>query len=86
MVFVMGQEFYRGPKFPSLDFSLVYILDESGNAVDMVIHKRGPEAVAARIIPAKTKLRLEIPEHLESLPGRLDELETLLGNATAASS
>ena len=30
-----GQESYEGAKFPSLDFSLVYVLNERGNTVDI---------------------------------------------------
>ena len=65
VVFISGQEFYPEAKFPSLDFSLVDVLDEAGRAVDMVIEKRGPKASPAYVIPAATKQRLEIPEHLE---------------------
>ena len=42
-LFISGQEFYPGAKFPSLDFSLVYFLDENGQTVDMQIEKRGHE-------------------------------------------
>jgi hypothetical protein len=35
LVFVAGQEFYESPRFPSLDFSLVYPLDEQGQPVEM---------------------------------------------------
>ena len=65
VVFISGQEFYPEAKFPSLDFSLVDVLDEAGRAVDMVIEKRGAKAAPAYVIPAATKQRLEIPEHLE---------------------
>ena len=41
LVFVTGQEFYEGARFPSLDFSLVYVLDERERTVDMFIEKRG---------------------------------------------
>jgi hypothetical protein len=79
-VFVAGQEFYPGARFPSLDFSLAYVLDEDGQTVDLVIDKRGSNAAAARRIPAAAKLRLELPEHLEVRHGRLDELERVLGD------
>lgn len=79
LVFVVGQEFYPQARFPSHDFSLVHILDERSQPVEMVIEKRGPQAAPARVIPAATKLRLEIPEHLEVMEGRLDQIESLLG-------
>jgi hypothetical protein len=78
LVFVVGQQFYAEAKFPSHDFSLVHILDERGEPVDMIIEKRGPRVPAARTIPAAAKLELEIPEHLEALSGTLDQLEDLL--------
>ncbi len=78
LVFVVGQQFYPEGRFPSHDFSLVYILDERDFPADEVIEKRGPRAEPTRTIPAATKLRLEIPEHLEVRHGRLDQLEEML--------
>ena len=78
LVFITGQEFYESSGFPSLDFSLVYLLDEQDATVDMVIEKRGPKAVPAWIIAANVKRTLTVPEHLEVLDGRLDDLGVLL--------
>lgn len=78
VLFISGQESYPGAKFPSLDFSLVYILDETGRTVDMQIEKRGPKAAPQRLIPAMIKRRLEIPEHLETRPGGIAHLEDRL--------
>ena len=78
VVFISGQEFYPGAKFPSLDFSLVYLLDENNQAVDMQIEKRGGRASAQRLIPAVIKERLEIPEHLETRPSGIAHLEDQL--------
>ena len=75
VLFISGQEFYPGAKFPSLDFSLVYFLDETGRTVDMQIEKRGPKAAPQRLVPAAIKERLEIPEHLETRPGGIAHLE-----------
>jgi hypothetical protein len=75
VLFISGQELYPGAKFPSLDFSLVYFLDESGQTVDMQIEKRGGRASPQRLIPAAIKERLEIPEHLETRPGGIAHLE-----------
>lgn len=74
LVFIAGQEFYESARFPSHDFSLVYVLDEAGRTVDMVIDKRGPKAKPARTIPASAKKGMELPEHLEVRPGTIDSL------------
>src|SRR5687768_1954344 len=55
LVFVTGQEFYEGARFPSLDFSLVYVLDETGQTVDMTIDKGGAKAIPTRTVPASWK-------------------------------
>lgn len=73
LVFVNGQEFYAGARFPSLDFSLVYVRDEAGRTVDMLIDKRGPRAQPARTIPAAAQ-QSERPEHLEVREGTVDTL------------
>jgi hypothetical protein len=75
VLIISGQEFYPGAKFPSLDFSLVYFLDENGQTVDMQIEKRGGRASPQRLVPAAIKERLEIPEHLETRPGGIAHLE-----------
>ena len=78
LVFVTGQEFYESARFPSLDFSLVYVVDEAGRTVDMVVEKRGGTAAPARTIPSTLKARIELPEHLEVRSGTLDTLEAVL--------
>jgi hypothetical protein len=83
LVFISGQEFYPGARFPSLDFSLVYVLDEHGHAPDMLIEKRGPRAAPAKLIPAAVKRKLELPDHLEIRAGRIDDLEDQLSVRSA---
>ena len=78
LVFLSGQEFYPVARFPSLDFSLVYVLDDNDRAVEMVIEKRGPKAAPARTISAATKKQLDMPEHLETRSGGIDKIEALL--------
>jgi hypothetical protein len=78
VVFVSGQEFYEAARFPSLDFSLVYALDEEGRPADMLIEKRGPKAAPARTMPFAVKHAFEIPEHLEVVEGPLDQMEARL--------
>lgn len=74
LLFVAGQEFYESAKFPSLDFSLVYVLNESGQTVEMVVDKRGPKAKPTRTIPASAKEGMEMPEHLDVRFGTIESL------------
>ncbi|MBT8462603.1 MAG: hypothetical protein KJO44_08805 [Gemmatimonadetes bacterium] len=78
LVFVSGQQFYPQARFPSLDFSLVHLLNERGEPVDGVIAKRGPAVSADLVIPAIVKRGLEIPEHLEVLDGTIHQIEEVL--------
>ncbi len=84
LAFVEGQDFYAGARFPSLDFSLVYVLDEAGQSVDMLIDKRGPKAAPTRIVPAAIKKTLDVPSHLELRAGTLADLERVLRPAAGA--
>jgi len=78
LLFISGQQFYPEAKFPSLDFSLVYVLDERDQTVDMFVDKRGPRAEPTRTISATVKEELDVPGHLETRVGRLDDLERQL--------
>lgn len=83
VVFVQGQEFYESARFPSLDFSLVLPLDDTGRPVDMLIEKRAPKTTPLRVVPADVKRTLLMPEHLEVRHGHLDTVETLLARSDA---
>jgi hypothetical protein len=78
LVFITGQEFYAEARFPSLDFSLVYILDEHDEAVELFIDRRGARVAPARTIPASIKQTLAVPEHLGVYPGKLSDVEACL--------
>jgi hypothetical protein len=78
MAFISGQQFYPSARFPSLDFSLVYILDEEDRIVDEMIEKRGPRTDPSRVVPSKLKWKMEIPEHLEVRRGSLETLDASL--------
>jgi hypothetical protein len=78
VVFVAGQEFYESARFPSLDFSLVYVLGERQSAVDMFIEKRGGKVAPARKIPAAMKSTLRVPNHLEVRAGTLEDLDSMV--------
>jgi hypothetical protein len=78
LVFIQGQELYDEAQFPSLDFSLVFPLDEAGGRVDMFIEKRGAKARPERRVPAEVKQQLAIPEDLQIVEGTLAGLEDRL--------
>ena len=81
IVFVDGQEFYPSAKFPNTDFSLVHLHDARGKLVEMLIAKHGDKAQPVRTIPAATKSKLAVPDHLATIEGRLEDLETLLATS-----
>lgn len=80
LVFLTGQQFYPSARFPGLDFSVVYPLDEDGASADMWIEKRGPAAEPDRVIPASVKWDLaeRILGPLEIVQGSLDTIEERL--------
>ena len=81
VVFIVGQPFYPAARFPSLDFSIVYALDETGVTVDFWIEKRGERTKPDRVISAAVKRAVEIPEHLKVVHANLDWLEDVLPGA-----
>lgn len=74
VVFVSGQDFYPGARFPTIAFSIVEFRDRSGCVLDMTIEKRGAKTAPERVISAKQKAQLEIPAHGAFFPGALDEV------------
>jgi hypothetical protein len=81
IVFLSGQEFYEEARFPSLDFALVFPLDEAGQRVDMLIEKRGAKSEPQRRIPSHVKRTLTIPEDLRIIPATLGEVEQRVGGS-----
>lgn len=80
VVFLVGQQFYPAARFPSLDFSVVYPLDEGGRPADMWLEKRGDRRAPDRVIPAKDKWELweQIPDFPGVVHGGIDRLEESL--------
>jgi len=78
IVFVTGQEFYPDPRFPNSDFSLVHVFDRTGNLVEMFTDKAGHKIEPIRRVPAQMKKTLSIPDHLEIVHGRLENVDELL--------
>ena len=78
VVFIVGQEFYEDDDFPNSDFSMIEILGSSGTPVDIWLEKNGRKLTPERIVPAKVKWTLELPEHLAVVDVPLDRVEELL--------
>ncbi len=80
MVFICGQHYYdfSSRRFPNSDFSMIEILDESGETVHIRMAKRGLKLEPVRTIPAEVKAKLRQPGDLEVISGRLADLERLL--------
>jgi hypothetical protein len=84
ILFISGQEYYPSARFPNTDFSLTNIYDRDGVCIEELIHKRGHKLEPSRTIPASFKSDLFIPGHLQTIEGRLAELEGLLIRAEAS--
>ena len=65
MVWISGQEFYEGRRFPCLDFTLVYPLTEGGTPAWMLTERRSAKASPAFTLPSSFRERPDAPEHLE---------------------
>jgi hypothetical protein len=79
IVFICGQDFYPTAKFPNTDFSMVEIHAANDVVVDSEIVTHGKKLKPLRTIATEIHIRLCMPEHLEVIPGRLDDLDSLLG-------
>ncbi len=80
VVFISGQDYYRSSRFPNSDFCLNQILDNDGKVVEELISKRGRKLEPLRTISAGVRLKLRVPDHLEVIRGRLENLEAILAN------
>jgi len=80
-LFIVGQEFYEDDDFPNSDFSMIELLGGRGQTVDVALVKHGQKLVPARVIPAATKNRLAIPDHLTVVPASIDLIDTMLPRA-----
>jgi hypothetical protein len=78
IVFISGQDFYPSAKFPNSDFSLVEMIDGGGSIVERAIVTSGKKLQPIRTIAAELKSKLRIPEHLQILQGRLEDIDRLL--------
>ncbi len=78
IAFVCGQDYYASAKFPNTDFCVIAICTGAGNPVEGGVEKLGQKLKPIRIIPRKVKETLDVPDHLEVIDGKLEDLETLL--------
>ena len=78
ILFVSGQDYYASAKFPNTDFSLISIYGQHGELVEGFIEKQGSKLKASRKISAKMKSTMTIPDHLQVIPGDLNQIEQLL--------
>jgi hypothetical protein len=77
-VFIVGQEFYEDDDFPNTDFSMIEILGERGQPIEVLLRKHGRKLLPERVVPAAVKNRLDLPPHLTIAPNSLDEIEAWL--------
>lgn len=78
IVFVCGQEYYADARFPNDDFTMVDFLGADGEPVAWFLRRRGKRLEPVRRIPVGDQEGMHLPEHLETLTGRLEDLEQLL--------
>lgn len=82
VVFIVGQEFYEDDDFPNSDFSMIEVLGSRGSAVDVWVEKSGRKLTPDRVVAAKLKWTLELPDHLAVVDVPLDRVEDLLPKRT----
>lgn len=75
---VTGQDFYPSARFPNTDFSIVDVRNDAGQTTDRWIVKRGRKLSPVRVVPAKMAQTLAYPRHLQTIAGRLEDLEQIL--------
>jgi hypothetical protein len=76
--FVVGQDYYDSKCFPNSKFYLVHFMSDDGELLYCQLLVKGEKLDAIRTIPARVKLKLNIPDHLAIIDGDVDELERLL--------
>ncbi len=78
ILFVSGQDFCPSARFPNSDFSLVHIYGENEVLVETFIEKHGKKLRPKRKISAELRSKMKVPNHLQVIEGKLDDLEELL--------
>ncbi len=78
IVFVNWPKAHSSVRFPSADFSLVDLIADKRHIAVGLIEKHGRKIKPVRTIPAQAVSGLAIPDHLETVRGRLSQIEALL--------
>jgi len=73
-LFIVGREFHQDD-FPNSDFSIVELLGVRGRPVDSMLEKAGRRLTPERVVPASVRRLVEIPEHLTTLRGAIEQVE-----------
>ena len=84
LAFLEGQDFVPDPWFPCEELTLVNVLGEEDAPVVDFQRRRGPHLEPERELSADQAADLRFPPNLHFLPGRLEDLETLLRAPTGA--
>ena len=74
VIFVTGQDFYAGARFPNTDFSIIEILDSRQVVLEMILEKRGDKMSPERRLSAKEKKGMSIPDHGSYFVGALEDV------------
>lgn len=78
ILFLAGQDYYEGRKFPNSDFYIVMIYAEKGSIAHRLFDKKGKKLKPLRTIPVEAQKNFRLVEDLEIMQGRLENLEQLL--------
>jgi len=60
------------------EFEIVHIHDTAQNLVEMIINKYGDKLEPIRKVSSEVKKKLRLPGHLESIKGKLADIEQIL--------
>lgn len=84
IIFIAGQDFYPSARFPNNDFEIVHIYDSARNLIEMLINKNGDKLEPVRNVSSEVKKKLRLPNHLETIKGKLADIEQILRASRAA--
>jgi hypothetical protein len=78
IIFIAGQDFYSSARFPNNNFEIIYIYDSARNPIEMLIEKHGDKLEPVRKVSSQVKKKLRLPNHLETIKGKLADIEQIL--------
>ncbi len=84
LLFISGYDFYGNDKFPNTDFEVIAIKAINGKPLRFELNCKGirlrPNALLSDQLKKKLRDEKKYPENLSVLPGKLNNLETVLLN------